>query len=757
MRSFGFLLLLAGLLLSANGPALATVTTESGVPAVAAPHPLPLDPSLSDPAWKLGAVGGAGVFECLTTRSGAPHKTWVWMLYDDRNLYVAFRAEQRGTPIVATQTTNDVGFGTDDFVGVGVDTSGVGTQSYYFETTPRGVRYEQANENSRYKPAWSSATAVHDGEWTAVLIIPLNVMRIHAGSPQSWRVNFIRNVAAVAEHYTWTYNGLMQDGAVGSVWPNFIDVRYFASWNGVQVSSAMLRASRPKPRLEVYGLSSTGLNRNLFQQANGTFLPENVRSGGLDLTYPVTPTINFVGTVNPDFSNVEIDQQTIAPQEFRRQLTEYRPFFSQGAAFINANAAQLGPDVVFYSPDIGPFNRGEKLEGTFGKQSFGVLNFSGFDQTTGNTFNDIAYGYKHALQDRSFLYWADGVVAHHSIFGNDTTNEFGVAGRNLKTGFVWALDQAWEHAATSWIPQGTAHNSSGFVDVHKPNYEVNFAYQQITPNYNPIDGFTADSDIRGPSFYAWVGGATPFVKNYTFNVQADRYLDGSGAIHQADSFAGLNATLRDGISINGLGPSIGELRSYALVDPAASGTTCSDPALPRSYFTGYPKYLCGRTDTYDLFAVPLGYRDGTPSPIDASVSFGRFGFGMLGPRDNGPDFVHLYTLSTSRPIAHTLSLGLEYDGTFQRGVESGLYDSQWLRRISIGALLGQDSNLTISLRSINGRGGFALPGTNLAASYHRKFRSGDELFVNFGTPASPYTIDRLIVKYLFRFGGEAGT
>ncbi len=547
----------------------------------------------------------------------------------------------------------------------------------------------------------------------------------------------------------------MQDAPVGNGWPNFTDTRYFAAWNGIHVTNGMLSASHPKPRLEVYALGSMGSDRDLYEQANGTFLPESGRPTGLDLTYPVTSTINFVGTLNPDFSNVEIDQQTIAPQEFRRQLTEYRPFFSQGAAYINASGFQLNPDIVFYSPDIGPFNRGEKLEGTFGDQSFGVLNFAGFDQTTDNTFNDTAYGYKHALQDRTFLYWADGVIAHHSIYGDDTTNEYGAAGRNLKTGFVWGLDQAWEYG--SWVPQGAAHNTNGFIDVHKPNYEVNFGYQELSPNYNPIDGFTADSDVRGPSGYAWVGGSTPFVKNYQFTVSADRYVDESGAVHQADSFAGLNATLRDGFSINGLGPTIGELRNYSLADPAALSTTCGDPALPRSYFTGYPAYLCGRTDTFNLFVIPIGYRDGTPAPIDASVSFGRFGYGMLGTDDNGPDFVQLYTISTSRPIGHLLSLGLEYDGTVERGIASGLTNSQWLRRISVGALLGADSNITISLRGINGTGGFALPGNNLAAAYHRKFRNGDELFVNFGTPASSYTLDRVIIKYLFRFGSEAGT
>ncbi len=326
----------------------------------------------------------------------------------------------------------------------------------------------------------------------------------------------------------------------------------------------------------------------------------------------------------------------------------------------------------------------------------------------------------------------------------------------MKTGFVWALDQSWEHG--SWVPQGTAYNTNGFVDVHQSNYEVNLAYQDISPNYNPIDGFTANSDVRGPSLYAWSAGATPYIKNYIVNVYGDRYTDRSGAVHQADAQVTIGATFKNKFSVNGLGPSLSWLRNYAIVDPASAGLTCNDPALPRSYFTGFPSYRCGRTDAYNLFAIPIGYGDGTPTPVDASASFGRFGHGLLGGQDTGPDYVHLYTLSTSRPLGRIFSLGLEYDGTYERAIDNpNVYGSQWLRRISIGALLGHDSNITISLRGINGTGGFAVPGTNLAAAYHRRFSNGDEMFLNFGTPASPYTLDRFIFKYLFHFGGDAGT
>src|ERR1700733_11137558 len=149
--------------------------------------------------------------------------------------------------------------------------------------------------------------------------------------------------------------------APSGAWPTFQnDTRFWAAGDFDIAASAV---ARPKPRADIYGLASIGEDRNLFQQANGEFLPENVRSFGGDLSYPITPTVRFVGTLNPDFSNVEIDQQTIVPQEFQRQLIEYRPFFAQGAAFINASSgarsttgpASTAPNLVFYSPSVGPF------------------------------------------------------------------------------------------------------------------------------------------------------------------------------------------------------------------------------------------------------------------------------------------------------------------------------------------------------------------------------------------------------------------
>ncbi|HVR45342.1 MAG TPA: hypothetical protein VMT95_01685 [Candidatus Binatia bacterium] len=712
-----------------------------------APHPLALDPTLTDPAWAAGKIpDGAGPWINVTTRSPATLATTAYLLYDDKNLYVGFKAEQTGVPIVAAQTTNDVGFGLDDFVGVGLDTSGTGSDAYFFETTPRGVRYEQANENVRFRARWSAAGSVAQGSWSAVMIIPLDVLRVPRGGKQTWRFEFVRGVAARGEHISWVWDPIMADAAAGT-WPTFLDTRFWAAGSLQLAASA---ATRPKPRADVYALASVGNDRNLAQQPNGTFLPENVRMYGGDVSYPLTPTIRFVGTLNPDFSNVEIDQQTIVPQEFQRQLVEYRPFFAQGAAFINAASGPrtaVGtnvqpPFLVFYSPSVGPFDSGAKVEGTFGDQSFGALTFHGYDETSNNTFSDQAYGYEHMVPGGSFIYWSDGVFANHSIAGTDDTIEAGAEARDYSNGMIYFFDHSFESG--TWVPQGHADLTEFFVDRHKNNFETALGYLDISPNYNPIDGFTPNSDIRGPQFETDFQGRTPAIKNYSVFFTMDRFLDGSGAVHQADTQLFVNATFPNLFSLDGIGEQVGQLRSYAI--PAGPG--CSGPILFTSSFTGYPCYLDGVTQPFNLYQIPIGYRDGTPSPIDVSYSWGPFG-------DN---YVHLFSIVTSRPLGRRMSLGLEYDGTYERAFSDGALDSQWLRRISLGYNLSSESSLSLELRDINGRGGFATQiGNNLAIGFHERFAKGNELYVNFGSPAAGATLNRLIVKFVLHAGADEGT
>jgi hypothetical protein len=214
-------------------------------------------------------------------------------------------------------------------------------------------------------------------------------------------------------------------------------------------------------------------------------------------------------------------------------------------------------------------------------------------------------------------------------------------------------------------------------------------------------------------------GTTPGLKSWTGFFTADRFVKRDGTVHAADFFGSEDIVTNSLVHVN-----VG-LNTSELDDPL---------------FTG------GRTLPFDVASVALGYRDGTPAPVDGFYGEGNF----------ATFYLQQFNLAAVRPIGSRLSLQATYAGTHERSASIGV-DGQLLRSVAIGESLGPDTNLTLSLRAINGNGGFAAPGVNFAAGFHTKFKNGSEFFLNYGTPAAPFTLNRIIVKYLLRIGGGAGT
>ncbi len=686
-------------------PAQASVDHSATLAAVKTSTAPPLDASLAAPAWQ-SALKATGFFN-FTTRTPARYATTAYLLYDDKNLYVGFTCAQAGTSIVATQTIDDAGVASDDNVSIAFSTSNNASRTYTFSVTPHGVRAESSTENARFAPPWKAVTTIlPSGDWSAMMVIPLSDLHAQGGTAQTWRLNFTRFVAATNDQYTWAYEPTQIDTVSPQNWP---------ALTGIQVATG---AARPLPHADIYGLSTAGTDRRQFQNGIGNFQDENPRSLGIDATLPLTSTLSLVGTVNPDFSNVEQDQTTIAPQEFRRNLNEYRPFFSQGARFIGLSGAF---PLMFYTPSIGIFNRGEKLEGTIGKGTLGALNVAGAG------FDDTAFGYTYARPDNSLNMRLEGVAADHTGVRDDTVGG-SLYSLNPHSGFVNEVNIQQENGTSV----GTAGDAQSFLlatGMFSTRMIADLAYEDTGPEFNPIDGFTPTNDFRGPLFntqFNGVGGHGS-IKSFTGGVFGDRYLDRSGAVHQADLAANAGVTFKNLVSLT-LNDANSELRSYA---------------------QAFPVYTGAQVTPFNLTSMAFGYRDGTPSPVDLSYGWGAF----------GGAFTQQITSSTTHQFGR-VGLSLEYDGTVEHamaGPGGGPVNSQWLRRVSLTRSFGKNTTLAFGLRSINGTGGFALPGNNLAFSFYRRFANQDLLYVDYGTPAANQTLHRYVVKYVFHLGGGTGT
>ena len=734
---FAGVLLAAALTAAGAIAALASVDRSAKIPAVRAPQPLLLDASLSDPAWKTGTI--ATDFENFTSRSPAKYPTVAYVLYDDANVYVAFHCEQLGLSIVATQTTNDVGEGLDDYVEVGFDPSGNGTRSYQFLTTAKGVRYQHSSESNLYKPPWQSAARIDGTSWNAVLIIPLKDLR---ASPGAWRINLSRHISSINEDLTWAYGQQMDLVTDSAYWPQ---------WTGLVFKAS---AARPKPRADIFGLASEGPDRNVFPQLNGTAGPTHARHIGGDGVYPISDTLALVGTLNPDFSNVEADQQTITPQQFQRVLNEYRPFFAQGQAFLTPDLSFSvnGPaNIIFYTPSIGSFNAGLKAEGTARLNALGALT------VTGPGFTDTAFGFNHRTSDTATRYFFNGVIAHHSNndssvtpcpFVNgvqlpscvDSTFEAGTRISSLKTGQIEAIELASESG--DYVPDAAkGHTFLVYSAALRPFWGYALAYRDVQPYFAPVDGFTLINDIRGPGgFLNFSGNGKPgsAVKSWNFGFGAERYIDHTGAAHYAETNEFANVLFKDLLNVSG-GPNTQEIRQYDI---------------------GYPAYVNGQTFAAHTSFAGLNYRDGTPQSIDASWTWGPSS-GFLAPGGVAQAFYSSFyfqefDIGGAAQLTPKWNLSAGYSGDRERCYFTGCDIQQSLRRVSLGRSFGPNSGLSLALRTISGTG-YAPTAANFAVAFHQKYPTGNELYVEYGTPQTTTQLYRYAVKYVYHIGGGAGT
>src|SRR5450755_29972 len=346
--------MVAGLLI----PASAASAAEMHLGSLSVPHTQtapPIDGTLDSAAWKTAA--SATLSYDLRNHASATEGTTVYVMTDDTYLYVGIDARQ-SIPVRATEHTNGVGLDTDDEVQVDLWPNGTKGFRYKFTSTSIGTHYQYSTENNSFEPEWWSAGRIVTGGYTITMKIPLAVM--HGTGSGDWRIQFIRYMPVTNHPFVWSFGPAQTD---------FNDVNYSGSLSGLP----KLATLREKARFGIYTLGKAA-----SVAAGGSAIRE-----GADLSIPLIPGTSFVGTLYPDYSNVETDQQTIAPTVFPRIYQEVRPFFTQGANFYSyPNGVCSGcPGVIeFYTPAIPTPREGYAVEGQRGLYSYGMLHTTGIDR-----------------------------------------------------------------------------------------------------------------------------------------------------------------------------------------------------------------------------------------------------------------------------------------------------------------------------------------------------------------------------------------
>ncbi len=340
------------------GPASAAPARLQAAPAAAAPT---IDGAVDEVAWRAAPVFRA--FVQSYPRYGQPpsERTEARVLYDARNLYVSVIAYQAPSSILAPLSSRDR-LPASDLVSIGIDADRDGKTARVFAVNAAGVQldsllYDDSKIATGWDAVWEARTRRRADGWSAELRIPLHLLRIPeaAASGEVPALGFIvrRLVGATREEIDSA--ALPHDqGTIVSRYGELAGMGARAT-SGVELSP--------------YLASIAGREQG---QAAASF------DVGLDLRWQSARGPSLAAALNPDFSQVEADEQVanFGNQELER--AEKRLFFTDGLnLFAPTDAGDLiAGHNLFYSRRIGldtPILGAAKLTGAAGPLELGAF------------------------------------------------------------------------------------------------------------------------------------------------------------------------------------------------------------------------------------------------------------------------------------------------------------------------------------------------------------------------------------------------
>jgi hypothetical protein len=270
------------------------------------------------------------------------NQTVVKVLHDRDFLYICAKCFDLTRKFIQPSLKRDLRYYDSDGFGVLLDPTHKRTNGYLFFVTPNNSQSESqlsnlSADNDYWDAKWLSATYIDGTFWTVEMAIPLNVLQFKAGDT-TWFVNFVRNDFKTNEADVWAHVpinfGRKDLGYTGSMYWDEAPVP--SRRNLALIPYTLFSASKPAPGQKV--VASLG--------------------AGADAKLSLSTKLNLNMTINPDFSQVEADQQIINLTRYSISFPEHRIFFLENSDLFSS----YGNDEIrpFYSRSIG-FNNGNAV------------------------------------------------------------------------------------------------------------------------------------------------------------------------------------------------------------------------------------------------------------------------------------------------------------------------------------------------------------------------------------------------------------
>ncbi len=287
-------------------------------------------------------------------------KTSVLYFEDGNNLNVAFIAfEQDPKKIRANYNDRDDSWD-DDMVSIMIDTFNDERRAYQFFINPFGVQADSiinevnGTEDLSWNGIWESAGEINQEGFIVEFSIPLRILRFNQSlNSQIWGIEFIR-FRPRENRYRYSTVVRPRGSPCG-----LCLLEKMEGFSKIELSNNLdviptLTLSNSKSRADVTlpNWDSSGTRNEV----------------GADVRWGINQDMVLNATLNPDFSQVEVDSAQLAVNtKFSLFFPEKRTFFLDGADFFET------PSRFVHTRNIADPIYGIKLTGKSGEHSYGVI------------------------------------------------------------------------------------------------------------------------------------------------------------------------------------------------------------------------------------------------------------------------------------------------------------------------------------------------------------------------------------------------
>jgi hypothetical protein len=496
---------------------------------------------------------------------------------------------------------------------------------FVFVTNPRGAKSdtqmsdEGRDVNTNWDAVWTVAARIDEGGWTAELRIPFKTLRFESRNEPVWGINFARRIRRKNEIVYW------------APVPRAYSI-YRASLDGnLQGLPADLNPGR---NLRIKPSVTAGTTR-----PTGASAFTRDAQVGLDLKYGVTPALTLDVTVNPDFAQVEADEQQVNLTQFSLFYPEKREFFLENSGIFyfgdiprNQRAVtRFRPPeeelLLFFSRRIGLTDDGQQIPIYGGGRLTGVAGGFGLGVMTMQTeaHDGLPSSNYSVLRARHNVFRNSDVGA---IFLQRQSPESWDVNRvgGVDANFRFGALSVNSFLAKSDTPgqRGRDWTGKGSVGWEDNTYHFQYSFMSIGDNFRDDIGFVRRTGIRKQFVDAGVRARPDWLRRHNMREihphgRVNYYTDSAGLKVTANDHIGLSLYLEDGsvfeFSVN---PRFERITSNFDMRP--------DVTIPPGEY-GWNEYqVLAESDHSRVLSASLrytsgGFWSGTQQTVNAALTF----------------------------------------------------------------------------------------------------------------------------------------